>query len=675
MSKLHNTYRLLVTGPGDRETEYELISGSLTVGRDVSCDVVMPSSKVSRRHASFYIREDGLLMVRDLRSANGVRLNGRLISSEHFIEQEDEVRIGPFRIRARKVVSEKTDPRQMLPSPADFRRDDCGQIMLGQLVCISGDYKGETYILQESETWIGRDDENHISLKANSISRRHATITRTERGYQLSDLGSGNGTYVNRQRILETELNDGDILRLGDLTFEFFNRALEGHPGKQAHNGQSPTPARKKLRLFLVGATSFIIIFGISIWILLIRSKNRQTPADNPIATQPWDQREAFTQFEKKIEVLLQQGRNHMKAFEWDKAISSFEQALKQDPINKQAPALLRKSQMETKVRKLFEDCKVRIDLGQHEKANETCSLIPRESQYAGRVKYKLKKIRARLAQKYRMIAGGYCNSGRFKRCYEFACKLLQIDPANRKGRELLKRAGKYLSRSRRNCRAPKMKLGAGLSEMARERRIAIKAAIPEPWLNRAVIAYAEGKRKKAQKLFKKLFNNRKLKRLHFRAREMLESENIVDRQFKKGMSAASRGNTKAAHNAWRLALREDRKIVPAGVTSEFRTRIAQMLARAYYRSGSDCFQKDDLAGAYQMWAEARKQDPGYQPVLKALFDLEVKARNLLKEAHSLERIGSRRALSHWKLVRSITAPTSATNREAQRMLSRYQKK
>jgi pSer/pThr/pTyr-binding forkhead associated (FHA) protein len=53
------------------------------------------------------------------------------------------------------------------------------------------------------------------------VSRRHAEVVLDGRGYVVRDLGSNNGTFVNDQRVDETKLNDGDVVRLG-LTYLTF---------------------------------------------------------------------------------------------------------------------------------------------------------------------------------------------------------------------------------------------------------------------------------------------------------------------------------------------------------------------------------------------------------------------------------------------------------------------
>jgi len=68
---------------------------------------------------------------------------------------------------------------------------------------------------------IGRTSENDIAVNARAVSRRHARIDMTGEGYVIKDLGSGNGTFVNDERIEEHLLKDGDQVRFGTEKFVF----------------------------------------------------------------------------------------------------------------------------------------------------------------------------------------------------------------------------------------------------------------------------------------------------------------------------------------------------------------------------------------------------------------------------------------------------------------------
>jgi hypothetical protein len=78
--------------------------------------------------------------------------------------------------------------------------------------------EGATHSLGRTTT-IGRTPDNDIPLDFPEVSRHHARISATPEGFLVTDLKSGNGTYINDQRVDEGPLGNGDTLRFGSLAF------------------------------------------------------------------------------------------------------------------------------------------------------------------------------------------------------------------------------------------------------------------------------------------------------------------------------------------------------------------------------------------------------------------------------------------------------------------------
>ena len=85
-----------------------------------------------------------------------------------------------------------------------------------------GGRAGESFTLEGDRTSIGRTPEAGVFLDDVTVSRNHAVITRGPAGTALKDLGSLNGTYVNRRRIEGEEvLEDGDELQIGKFRLTY----------------------------------------------------------------------------------------------------------------------------------------------------------------------------------------------------------------------------------------------------------------------------------------------------------------------------------------------------------------------------------------------------------------------------------------------------------------------
>jgi diguanylate cyclase (GGDEF)-like protein len=92
------------------------------------------------------------------------------------------------------------------------------------LVQIHGPNLGKRYVLDEEELSIGRDDNNHIVVDLDNISRNHAKISARHGRFYVSDLGSTNGTYLNDEEVTEeVPLRSGDFVKVGGAIFKFLS--------------------------------------------------------------------------------------------------------------------------------------------------------------------------------------------------------------------------------------------------------------------------------------------------------------------------------------------------------------------------------------------------------------------------------------------------------------------
>ena len=84
-----------------------------------------------------------------------------------------------------------------------------------------GGRAGETFSAEANQTTIGRSPDCGIFLDDVTVSRKHAVLTRRDGSFFIEDLGSLNGTFLNRHRIETAELNDGDELQIGKYRLMF----------------------------------------------------------------------------------------------------------------------------------------------------------------------------------------------------------------------------------------------------------------------------------------------------------------------------------------------------------------------------------------------------------------------------------------------------------------------
>ena len=97
-----------------------------------------------------------------------------------------------------------------------------------RLTIIKGFNKGEVYPLEADEIIIGRGEENEIVLNIAEVSRTHAILTKAEEGFMIKDLGSTNGTYVDKKKIGgKYLLKPGDTVMLGEAIYMTYQADLD----------------------------------------------------------------------------------------------------------------------------------------------------------------------------------------------------------------------------------------------------------------------------------------------------------------------------------------------------------------------------------------------------------------------------------------------------------------
>ena len=95
----------------------------------------------------------------------------------------------------------------------------------GALVIRSGGGRaGESFTVDEERMSIGRTPDAAVFLDDVTVSRNHALLVHRQDGYYIDDLGSLNGTYVNRRRIESHKLADGDEIQIGKYKLSYLEK-------------------------------------------------------------------------------------------------------------------------------------------------------------------------------------------------------------------------------------------------------------------------------------------------------------------------------------------------------------------------------------------------------------------------------------------------------------------
>jgi hypothetical protein len=119
---------------------------------------------------------------------------------------------------------------------ATYRVDESGELVPVELeevvaqegaalvVRVGGGRVGESFPLDKEKLTIGRRPDSDVFLDDVTVSRDHALVVRRGEDWHLDDLGSLNGTYVNRELVESVHLADGDEVQIGKFKLSFLER-------------------------------------------------------------------------------------------------------------------------------------------------------------------------------------------------------------------------------------------------------------------------------------------------------------------------------------------------------------------------------------------------------------------------------------------------------------------
>lgn len=233
--------KLVIEGDEGRKSAVPLRE-EMTIGRDEGNTVRLPDRNVSRRHARLF-QENGRLLVEDLGSFNGVRVNGRKIGAPTAVKEGDLIEVGDYDLSLQgklegrvpesvPVAHPVSHPGRTNGATAIVRAPDVAvspQVALRdldrsempRLFGLSGPVRGKELYLTRTEVKFGRGSENDAVLDHQSVSRAHARFLLDGGQWKVVDNQSANGIRINGEEYAVGNVGAGDIVELGHLKFRF----------------------------------------------------------------------------------------------------------------------------------------------------------------------------------------------------------------------------------------------------------------------------------------------------------------------------------------------------------------------------------------------------------------------------------------------------------------------
>ncbi|MFF9213210.1 MULTISPECIES: FHA domain-containing protein [unclassified Streptomyces] len=219
------------------------------VGRDPLCDIVLDDARVSWHHAVLH-PDAGHWTLHDDHSTNGTWADGRRVH---------EWSVGPGTVI--RFGNPADGPCVVLvgaPTPAPAPERPSGVSM----PALTGTFARPTTVrpLPTRTVRIGRASDNDLVLDDLVVSRRHAELRHLPDGtYEIADLGSHNGTFLNGRPIEVATIGQGDIVGIGHFAFSLVGDQLQEYvdTGEVSLDVQDLTVAVDRGRKTLLDHVSF----------------------------------------------------------------------------------------------------------------------------------------------------------------------------------------------------------------------------------------------------------------------------------------------------------------------------------------------------------------------------------------------------------------------------------
>ena len=675
-------FTLTFDEPGGNRHSHPLVDEErgLTVGRDPACDVILTSKEVSRRHCRFFVQA-GDLVVEDLGSHNGVLVSGERIAAKTSLIGSPPVEIGDVHVEV--GATQAAPPSAKRPAPASARpppgaapagkpapraaADNLAQTLAPGAVkpiaprrsarpaaappparpqpaaktpgpsakATSGIGAGavlrglgphaSVQIPLPPTAVVGRGEESDVVLDDGSVSRRHARLSRDDRGhYQLEDLGSANGTFIDGERVVRpTLLADGVKLRFGDVELLFW---------------RPPTQGLNKRQRLLIGAAICLAAVFAGLWFVKQRREGRDALLlENAQGTAA------------QADSITEQAQAALGSDRFDEAARLAQQAIDADPIASPPRKLLAQARREQTAQKLFQDASTKAAVGREEEALQMFARLDPLSRFFPRARIKAKELAQNLVRTNSTACKRAASRAELQavvdvcaRALDVKCQMQSIedDPMRRSLRQAAARLGQ---RDTWQCPSEFGKLFAEEvegNESGAEATLvgdkALRARYPDPAVYEAVSQYARGETGNA---LRSLTSGPAARgKSAPMARDVAEKMRIVDGRFREGQTAVMRSEVSRADEIWAEALTADAAIMPPGAQSFLGQQMRTTLGGAHAKLGDEKFGKGQYSSAYDEWSKGLAVLPKDAHLLDSLARLEKVAEGLVSNAPTCDQ-------------------------------------
>ena len=220
--------------------------GEVVLGSDAGCAIPLSGAGVLPRHAVLQGQADGQVIIRKATPAADVLINGVRLGAEPTpLLHGDKVEVGDHELTF--VDERRSGSTQFVQALSLPQGAGAGGAVKPAAIGTSGGRvvsltDGREYVITGTSLVFGREAGCDVVVAGKDVSRRHAEIVHTPRGYLVVD-SSTNGTFVNEDQVQgQRILARTDVIRIGEEQFRFYAEAapLTASSPPPAASGVSP---------------------------------------------------------------------------------------------------------------------------------------------------------------------------------------------------------------------------------------------------------------------------------------------------------------------------------------------------------------------------------------------------------------------------------------------------
>jgi pSer/pThr/pTyr-binding forkhead associated (FHA) protein/tetratricopeptide (TPR) repeat protein len=407
------------------------------------------------------VRRQGALLLEDLSSYNGTKLNGAVLSASAPLKDGDVILIGDYRMAIKEerpsavlaaaahapvasaaasssaqagaavppaaevqdaIEAQPTIPLHSLvgeASPLDSAAQPPRLVVVGKFMA------GREFLLDRPSLVIGRTSENDIVIEHKSISRHHARIVREGNQYYAVDLESANGVRVNgvdHDRVL---LSPGDQIELGQVQLRFVTE--EG--GGELEPGLGRLSKGK-----IFGIVGGVVVVALVVAFALSGGRSRPRPAlpAPPVVAQPLPPPPPPPPPPPKLEDLLAAAKSAQADEKWDEALAAANKAVAAAPDSSEAAEMRNLAEDEKGNAARFAALKEAADKSNFEAVLRGAGEIPETSVYKERASVLEKSARAEYVKLHVDAASSKASVGACDEAKSEAELVLAVDRNNK---------------------------------------------------------------------------------------------------------------------------------------------------------------------------------------------------------------------------------------------------